>query len=69
MRLTSKDVYLYSISDKIENSYYVNTGFQDKADDFSINIMNNIPGIHIEDTGASVFDCNDDGIDELFFYG
>jgi hypothetical protein len=31
--------------------------------------MENIPGIHIGDIGASVFDCNGNGKDELFSYG
>ena len=66
---TSKDIYLYSISDKIEFSYFTRPGFP-ITEYTNFDIMENIPGIHIgTDNGTSIFDCNGDGIDELFFYG
>ncbi|MDR0442193.1 MAG: hypothetical protein LBH44_02160 [Treponema sp.] len=64
-----KEIYLYSISDKIEKRFRLFTGLQDEAPSFNISIMENIPGIHIGDIGASVFDCNGDGKDKLFSYG
>ncbi|MDR2923788.1 MAG: hypothetical protein LBU85_10680 [Treponema sp.] len=69
-RKNDGDLILYSISDKIENRYDIETGIS--ADEIEINfdIMENIPGIHIGDTiRASVCDFNGDGIDELFCYG
>jgi tetratricopeptide (TPR) repeat protein len=66
--IISSRICLYSISDKIENRYLLSTGMHDRAE-FNISIMENIPGIHIGNIGASVFDCNSDGIDELFSYG
>jgi len=62
----SHDIYVYSISDKIENRYSIDTGIGRKAGDY--NIMNNIPGIHIKDAYASFCDFNGDGKDELFSY-
>jgi len=63
----SYEICLYAISDKIENSYCVNTGVNYL--DFDTNIMNNIPGIHIWQTAASFFDANGDGFDNIFSYG
>jgi hypothetical protein len=61
---------LYSISDKIENRYDIETGIPAGKIKINFDIMENIPGIHIGNTiRASVCDFNGDGIDELFCYG
>jgi hypothetical protein len=62
-------IILYSISDKIENRYYIGHGGVPITVVTNFNIMENIPGFHIRATGASIFDFNGDGIDELFLYG
>jgi hypothetical protein len=63
------ELILYSISDKIENRYYINTGLPISVGT-NFDIMKDIPGFIIGGTtGASVFDCNGDRIDELFLYG
>jgi hypothetical protein len=66
---TNKRIYIYSISDKIEHRYFAKPGFPITVET-NFDIMENIPGFHIGfDTGASVYDFNGDGIDELFSYG
>jgi hypothetical protein len=65
-------IILYSISDKIEKRYMIGEGFGLNNTSYvntnNLDIMEGIPGIHIGDFGASVFDCNGDGKDELFAY-
>jgi len=64
------EICLYSISDKIENRYHIMLGIGlNNKEGVNPKIMENIPGIHLGNIGASVFDINGDGIDELFSYG
>jgi hypothetical protein len=70
MDRTIKDIRLYSISDKIESRYSIIISDSYFKEGTNFDIMKNIPGFHIGfDTGASVYDFNGDGIDELFLYG
>jgi len=58
---------LYSISNKIERRYFLGGGL-----DFTNNfqrLMENIPGIHITTALASIYDFNNDGLDELLNFG
>jgi len=67
---TWETIYIYSFSDKIEHRYFAGAGSSISKVGTNFDIMKNIPGFHIGfDTGASVFDCNGDGMDELFSYG
>jgi hypothetical protein len=67
---TWETIYIYSISDKIEHRYFAGAGSSISKVGTNFDIMKNIPGFHIGfDTGASIFDCNGDGIDEIFLYG
>jgi len=65
--IISNEMYVYSISDKIENRYSISAGIGSNAGAY--NIMKNIPGIHIKDAYSSFCDFNGDGKDELFSYG
>ena len=59
---------IYSISDKIENWCYYGYGIINPNDETNFDIMKDIPGIHIPETGLSILDINGDEIEELVGY-
>jgi hypothetical protein len=61
-------LFVYSISDKIEKSISMGLGIIDPRRETSFNIMHDIPGIHIPETGLSIYDINKDGFDDLIGY-
>jgi hypothetical protein len=59
---------VYSLSDKIENRFDLGFGIINPSRETNFDIMKNIPGIHIPETGLSIFDFNKDGIEEIIGY-
>jgi hypothetical protein len=59
---------VYSLSDKIENKFDLGYGIINPSEETNFDIMKDIPGIHITETGLSIFDINKDGIEEIIGY-
>ena len=67
-RSSNNQLFIYSISNIIEHRFSLGSGIINPNEKTSFDIMENIPGIHIPETGLSIYDINGDGIVELVGY-